>query len=171
MSEQDLKLRIQAMEDIEAIKQLKARWWFACDVRDLDGMRSCYNVDDFLIDFGFIGQFTDIDEFLGVFKELACHPAHIDMHHGMCPEIQLTSETSATGRWRMRFQLLETEQKMVQMMHGYYEDEYIKVDGEWKMKISKYTIMSNLLMQAEEGPLQVLQLGAAPGLVTERSDA
>ena len=27
--------RVQALEDIEAIKRLKARWWFACDTRDL----------------------------------------------------------------------------------------------------------------------------------------
>ena len=35
--------RIRRLEDIEAIKQLKARWWFACDVRDIDGMRACYD--------------------------------------------------------------------------------------------------------------------------------
>ncbi|MEK9807487.1 MAG: nuclear transport factor 2 family protein, partial [Halieaceae bacterium] len=52
--------RIQRLENIEAIKQLKARWWFACDVRDIEGMRSCYDEANFLIDFGFIGQFTDM---------------------------------------------------------------------------------------------------------------
>ena len=29
----------------------------------------------------------------------------------------------------MRFQLLETEQKQVQLMSGYYEDEYARVNG------------------------------------------
>ena len=62
---------------------------------------------NFLIDFGFIGQFTDMDAFIAVFKSLACHPTHVDMHHGTSPEIALTGPDSAVGRWRMRFQLLE----------------------------------------------------------------
>jgi len=165
--DRELRERIQALEDIEAIKQLKARWWFACDERATDDMRACYYVEDFLIDFGFIGQYRDMDAFINVFEELACHPSHIDMHHGMAPEIKITGPDSATGRWRMRFQLLETEKEMVQMMHGYYQDTYIKVDGEWKIKTSKYTIQSNLLLQAQQGNLNLLQMGALPGLVTE----
>jgi hypothetical protein len=43
----DLASRVQALEDIEAIKRLKARWWFACDTRDIAGMRSCYDEANF----------------------------------------------------------------------------------------------------------------------------
>ena len=89
-SSHDLASRVQALEDIEAIKRLKARWWFACDTRDLAGMRACYDEDDFLIDFGFIGEFTDMDAFIEVFESLACHPTHVDMHHGTAPEIEMT---------------------------------------------------------------------------------
>jgi len=94
----DLASRVQALEDVEAIKRLKARWWFACDTRDLAGMRACYDEDDFLIDFGFIGEFTDMDAFIEVFESLACHPTHVDMHHGTAPEIEMTGPDTATGR-------------------------------------------------------------------------
>ena len=164
----DLALRVQALEDIEAIKRLKAKWWFACDTRDLSGMRSCYDEDNFLIDFGFIGEFTDMDAFIGVFKSLACHPTHVDMHHGTAPEIEMSGPDTAKGRWRMRFQLLETEQKQVQLMSGYYEDEYARVNGEWKMRVSKYTLMSNLFLSSAEGVVAIEQIGSAPGLVTEQ---
>jgi hypothetical protein len=130
-------------------------------------MRNCYDEDDFLIDFGFIGEFTDMDAFIGVFKSLACHPTHVDMHHGTAPEIEMTGPDTAKGRWRMRFQLLETEQKQVQLMSGYYEDEYARVNGEWKMRVSKYTLMSNLFLSSAEGVLAIEQIGRAPGLVTE----
>ena len=83
----DLSSRVQALEDIEAIKRLKARWWFACDTRDIAGMRGCYDESDFLIDFGFIGEFTDMDAFIDVFESLACHPTHVDMHHGTAPKL------------------------------------------------------------------------------------
>jgi phosphatidylinositol kinase/protein kinase (PI-3 family) len=89
------------------------------------------------------------------------------MHHGTAPEIEIVNTSSATGRWRMRFQLLETEKKLVQLMHGYYEDEYIKLDGKWKMKASKYTLLSNLLLNVEDDKLGLLDMGSTPGLVTE----
>lgn len=162
--------RIRRLEHIEAIKQLKARWWFACDVRDIDGMRACYDESNFLIDFGFIGQFTDMDAFIAVFKSLACHPTHVDMHHGTSPEIALTGPDSAVGRWRMRFQLLETEKQQVQLMSGYYEDEYVRLGDEWKMRVSKYTLMSNLFLSSQDGLLAIDQIGSAPGLVTEQGN-
>ena len=170
MNEQfDLASRVQVLEDIESIKRLKARWWFACDTRDIQGMRACYDENNFLIDFGFIGEFTDMDAFISVFKSLACHPTHVDMHHGTAPEIEMTGLDTAKGRWRMRFQLLETEQQQVQLMSGYYEDEYARVDGEWKMRVSRYTLMSNLFLNSDNGVVAIEQIGSAPGLVTEAS--
>lgn len=165
----DLASRVQALEDIESIKRLKARWWFACDTRDIQGMRACYDENNFLIDFGFIGEFTDMDAFISVFESLACHPTHVDMHHGTAPEIEMTGLDTAKGRWRMRFQLLETEQQQVQLMSGYYEDEYARVDGEWKMRVSRYTLMSNLFLNSDNGVVAIEQIGSAPGLVTEAS--
>ena len=162
-----LAQRIQRLEDIEAIKQLKARWWYACDVRDVAGMRSCYDEANFLIDFGFIGQYDDMDTFIGVFESLACHPSHVDMHHGTAPEITITGPDTATGRWRMRFQLLETEKQQIQLMSGTYFDDYIKINGEWKMRVSRYELMSNLFLNSTDGLLAVEQIGSAPGLVTE----
>ena len=168
MADLDLATRVQQLEDIEAIKQLKARWWFACDTRDIAGMRACYDENDFLIDFGFIGEFTDMDAFIEVFESLACHPSHVDMHHGMAPEIKMTRTDTASGRWRMRFQLLETDQQQIQLMSGFYEDEYARVDGEWKMRVSKYTLMSNLFLSSSDGVVAIEQLGSAPGLVTDQ---
>jgi hypothetical protein len=165
---EDLAQRIQALEDIEAIKRLKARWWLACDQRNIAAMRSCFDEDNFLIDFGFIGRFTDMDAFIAVFEDLACHPTHYDSHHGMAPEIVMTGPDSASGRWRIAFQLLETSRNMVQFMSSYYDDEYVRVNGEWKMRVSKSTLLNNLLMVAEGDGLKVVQLGGAPGLVTEQ---
>ena len=168
-SSHDLASRVQALEDIEAIKRLKARWWFACDTRDLAGMRAWYDEDDFLIDVGFIGEFTDMNAFIEVFESLACHPTHVDMHHGTAPEIEMTGPDTATGRWRMRFQLLETANRQVQLMSGYYEDVYARVNGEWKMRVSKYTLMSNLFLSSSDGVVAIEQIGSAPGLVTEQA--
>ena len=164
----DLEQRIQCLEDIEAIKQLKARWWFSCDIRDTAGMRDCFDEDDFEIDFGFIGRFTDMNAFIEIFESLACHPSHIDMHHGLAPEITILDSQTAQGRWRMRFQLLETELKQVQLMSGFYEDQYVKLGDDWKMRKSKYTLMSNLHLQETVQGLTIGQIGDGPGLVSHK---
>lgn len=169
MSEQTLEQRIQAIEDIEAIKQLKARYLFGCDTRDTALMRSCFASENLLIDFGFIGEFTDIDDFLRVFTELACHPTQFDMHHGMAPEIRLTGPNTADGRWRLQFQLLETDKQLVQLMSSYYDDEYVRENGEWKIRYSKSTILSNLCLSADQGTLAVMQIGGAAGLATGKA--
>ena len=67
----------------------------------------------------------------------------------------------------MRFQLLETEQQQVQLMSGFYEDRYVRLDGDWKMRFSKYTLLSNLQLQGSDAGLGIIQIGAAPGLVSE----
>ena len=90
------------------------------------------------------------------------------MHHGMAPEIEMTGTDTASGRWRMRFQLLETEQQQIQLMSGFYEDEYARVGGEWKMRVSKYTLMSNLFLASSDGVVAIEQIGSAPGLVTDQ---
>lgn len=165
---QELAKRVAELEAIEAIKKLKARWWLACDKRDIAVMRGCFDESNFLIDFGFIGQFTDMDRFIAVFEELACHPTHFDSHHGMAPEITITGPDTAVGRWRIAFQLLETSRNMIQLMSSYYDDEYVRVGGEWKMRVSKSTLLSNLLIVAEGNSLKVTQIGGDGGLVTEQ---
>ena len=163
-----LEQRIQALEDIEAIKQLKARYWFACDRRDADAIRDCFVTENLLIDFGFIGQFTDVDEFLTLFMEMTDKPSHVDLHHGLAPEISIQNSTEASGRWRMQFQLIETEAEVVQFMGGYYEDTYSKDNGEWRIATTKYTLTFNLMLQKDAaGLMNLIEMGAVPGLAID----
>ena len=169
MKTTSLEQRLQALEDIEAIKQLKARYLFGCDTRDVELMRNCFATGEVLIDFGFIGQFTDVEAFLKVFVELACHPTQFDMHHGVAPEIELTDADTARGRWRLQFQLLEAEKNVVQLMSSYYEDEYVREATGWRIRRSRSTIMSNLFLAADAGVLKISQIGSGDGLASGKA--
>lgn len=165
---QSLEQRIQTLEDIEAIKQLKARYWFACDRRDAAGIKDCFANDEILIDFGFIGQFTNIDEFINLFMQMTDKPSHIDLHHGLAPEINIVDSHHASGRWRMQFQLIETETQVAQFMGGYYEDRYRKQNGAWKIATTRYHLTFNLMLQKDAtGALKLIEMGAMPGLASE----
>lgn len=164
----NLEHRIQALEDIEAIKQLKARYWFACDQRDVSAIKDCFARHDIFIDFGFIGKFTDLNEFIALFLEMTGKPSHIDLHHGLAPEIKLTDQHSANGRWRMQFQLIETEAQVTQFMGGYYLDSYCKQANEWKIQTTQYNLTFNLMMQKDSiGAMKLIEMGTKPGLATE----
>ena len=163
-----IEQRLTELEDIESIKQLKARYWFACDQRDGVGVKDCFASSDLLIDFGFIGQFTDIDEFVALFLQMTDKPSHIDLHHGLAPEIKIIDPLNASGRWRMQFQLIETETEVVQFMGGYYEDSYRKEGEGWKIATTKYNLTFNLMMQKDSADvMKLLEMGAVPGLASE----
>ena len=53
------------------------------------------------------------------------------MHHGHMPEIELTSDTTATGIWAMEDHLWWPEGSALQHLHGYghYHETYVKLAG------------------------------------------
>ncbi len=168
MDLQTLERRITELEDIEAIKQLKQRYLYACDERDADAVQCCFCRDEVLIDFGFIGRFTQAKDFVDVFVQMTQSPYHLDQHYGIAPIIQVHDPEHASGRWRIHFQLLDSEKGVAQFMGGYYADQYVKQDGQWAIRESVYTISTNLMMQKDSaGLLQAVELGALHAIATE----
>jgi len=163
-----LERRITILEDIEAIKQLKLRYFYACDMRDVAGVLACFTEKDCLIDAGFIGRYERAEDFAAVFESMTQSPSHLDQHYGIGPEISITDEHHATGRWRIHFQLLDSEKGVAQFMGGFYEDKYRKEAGEWKIQQSIYTISTNLMMKKDSaGLLEAAELGALHAIATE----
>ena len=125
------------MDDIEAIKQLKARYFRTMDTKDWDGMRAVFT-DDLVVDTTSSGGgvVTGADEFMMFLRSMIGDV--VTVHHGHMPEIELTSPTSATGVWSMEDMLRwpnGTE------MHGYghYHETYEKRDGTWRIKTTTLT--------------------------------
>lgn len=136
--------RIDALEQIEAIKMLKYRYWRACDAKDPRGFRDCFIASGARIDYGALGSFDDVEPMAQIFEKVALHTVdgkHVifDMHHGMHPEITLTGDGTATGRWTLRFRQVNLIEKTEVSSTGEYDDEYVLVDGEWKMSRCSFT--------------------------------
>jgi hypothetical protein len=118
------------MDDIEAIKQLKARYGRAADTRDWDLLRTTVT-DDFSCDTGAQGKgaTTGIDAFIA---RVETNPS-VTVHHALLPEIQLTSATTATGIWAVHLFAPVPGGGTVDAF-GHYHDTYEKVDGEWRLR-------------------------------------
>lgn len=159
----DLAQRIQRLEDIEAIKQLKAAYLHSCDVKDIDGIRRCFADGEILINYGAIGQFSDRESFIALFQSMACNDHIHDMHHGQNPQIHWHNEDSASAIWDLYFYQVNNETQQLTQLAGSYHDKYVKQDGQWVITDTQFTVSSTVVSQITENGTQIIAAGNPPG--------
>ena len=103
------------VDDVEAIKQLKARYFRTMDTKDWDAMRAVF-ADDVVVDTTTSGGgvVQGADEFMTFLREAIGDV--VTVHHGHMPEIEITSPTTAAGVWAMEDKL---RWPTGMEMHGY----------------------------------------------------
>ena len=125
------------MDDIEAIKQLKARYFRTMDTKDWEGMRAVFT-DGVVMDTTESGGgvVTGADEFMTFLRATLADV--VTVHHGHMPEITLTSAATATGVWAMEDKLRWSDGTT---LHGYghYHEAYEKADDTWRIARSTLT--------------------------------
>jgi hypothetical protein len=118
---------------IEAIRQLKARYFRTMDTKDWDGMRQVFT-DDVVVattqDAG--GEAIEGAEVFMAFLRDVIGDV-ITTQHGHMPEITITSPSTATGIWAME-DLLRWPDGTEMNGFGHYHETYALVDGEWRIK-------------------------------------
>lgn len=141
----DLATKIQALENIEAVRALKFRYLNACDDKQPDQVRDCFAPGRVAINFGHIGQFDSREAFVAVFVELGCHDHIVDMHHAENMIVDLTGPDSATARVGLRFHSINTRDQTSVQLGGHYFDEYRRIDGQWLITASQFLVRSALI--------------------------
>jgi uncharacterized protein (TIGR02246 family) len=138
------------MDDVEAIRQLKARYFRTMDTKDWAGMRQVFT-DDAVMDTTASGGgvVSGADEFMA-FLEPALADA-ITVHHGHMPEIELTSATSATGIWALQDLIIFPDGTRM-LGFGHYHETYEKLDDDWRIKSLTLTRLHVEFTQAEQAP-------------------
>lgn len=158
-----LSARIAALEAIEAIKQLKARYWHACDRKDVEAVRACFADGPIEIDYDGTGSHDHRDKLYEVFKAISLHENIVEHHHGGPPQITLLSGTEAKGIWSLSYHLADTKKGTIHHVGGYYDDGYRLVDGEWRIVRTRFRVCSAAAYRWKDGALKVLHLGAKLG--------
>ena len=125
------------MDEIEAIKQLKARYCRTMDTKDWAAMRRVFT-DDVTMDTTDSGGNvqTGADDFLTFLVEAIGDV--VTVHQCHTPEIGLTSATTATGIWAMEDMLRFADGSE---LHGYghYHETYRAQEGAWRISSSTLT--------------------------------
>jgi hypothetical protein len=148
--------------DLEAIKQLKARYFRCMDTKDWAGYLDVFTTDA-IVDsseaytpMDLSGnpiltdgveppppnpawRSTDIVAFVNELSETLAGVATV--HHGHMPEITITSPNTATGIWSMEDMLYWPRGSQIQAMHGFghYRETYERTDKGWRIKTLKLT--------------------------------
>ncbi|MBI2867016.1 MAG: nuclear transport factor 2 family protein [Chloroflexi bacterium] len=136
-----LERRLAVLEDIEAIKRLKTKYWRCVDNKLWDDLDTCF-ADDAVADYGGVGIcFRSKKEIMDYFRERSHARSEllIGNHHGHNPEIDKTSDTTAKGIWRLHFFRAQKQTNKRTLEFAYYHDEYVKEQGQWKIKTTKTT--------------------------------
>jgi len=128
----ELAKRITRLEDIEAIKQLKIRYSHICDdMHNPDNIASVFAADGIWEspDFGKAVGHAAIRELFKNFQKMFS----FSQHNMMNPLITVDGNR-ATGVWYIMGPWNFTDTGKKQWFALRYDDEYVKIDGEWKYK-------------------------------------
>ena len=132
---------VEKLLAIEEIKQLKARYFRFVDTKDWQGFEELFTEDavldirDDIPDCVVTGAAEIVNTVSSNLVDVT------SVHHGHCPEIEISSDNSATGIWAMEDKLRWSEDSTAQLknLHGYghYLETYARVNDNWRIKTLK----------------------------------
>ena len=133
---EELELRLGVIEDIEAIKKLKAKYWLCADNKLWDELAECFTVDATL-EYGKINP-RGRDAIIDFLRNNTGNQDIVTIHQGHNPEIEITGADTARGIWALHDYIVFGSRMSINGW-GYYYDEYVKQDGKWRTKSTKIT--------------------------------
>ncbi len=124
--------------EIEAIKQLKYKYARCLDQKLWDEMPDLF-VEDAVAEYS-AGKYRQEgrDAIVGWISESMKSEGFLSSHRMHHPEIRLTGPDTAHGTWALEDTVVETNFGLTIQGAAFYEDDYVKVDGEWKIKHTGY---------------------------------
>ena len=149
----ELRKDIQRLMDIEAIKQLKHAYFRCVDTANLDELGTLFH-EDVSVNFkggGYEWKLQGRKEYLDNIG-ISFSSASVGHHNGHHPEIQMLSETEATGLWYLADHMWILNHNALTQGTALYWDRYLKVDGRWLIKDTSYERIYEINTVLEEKP-------------------
>jgi hypothetical protein len=132
----EMEKQVRVLTDIEAIKKLKAKYWRCADNKLWAELAEVFT-EDATLEYGKDNP-TGREAIIEFLRNNTGNKKIVTIHQGHNPEIDITGENTARGIWALHDYLIFGS-KMSLNGWGYYHDEYVKINGEWKIKSTKIT--------------------------------
>jgi uncharacterized protein (TIGR02246 family) len=126
------------LREIDAIKRLKYRYMRCLDQKRWAEMADCFTEDATTSYGGGKYAFAGRDAIMRFLVDAMDRPSFLSSHRVHHPEITLTSPTTARGTWALEDFVLDPERKLIIQGAAFYDDEYVKIDGEWRIRSTGY---------------------------------
>jgi hypothetical protein len=165
---EELRRDIQRLMDIEAIKQLKGTYFRCLDTANFDEIGTLFHEDVSVHFWGGSYEWTlqGRGEYLESLQK-SFITTSIGHHNGHTPEIQILSETEATGIWYLADNMWILNANFLTQGTAVYWDRYLKVDGRWLIKDTKYRRIYEINSKLDSNPQlsahYLAEFGAEPG--------
>ncbi|MFP6563667.1 MAG: nuclear transport factor 2 family protein [Myxococcota bacterium] len=122
---------LQRLVEVEAIKQLKARYMRCLDTKAWDELADCFSEDATSSYNAGAYAFDGREAIMKFLTDSMSSPRFLTMHHVHTPEIGFTSDHEATGLWYLEDRVIALDHGFELHGTGIYEDRYTKADGRW----------------------------------------
>ena len=150
---EELRADLQRVMDIEAIKQLKGAYFRCIDTANFDELATLFHQD---VTVHFEGgtyewALEGRDEYIESIRK-SFNTESIGHHNGHTPEIQILSESEATGIWYLTDNMWILNASFFTTGTALYFDRYLKIDGRWTIKDTRYRRIYEINRKLDENP-------------------
>ncbi len=150
---EDLRRGVQMLMDMEAVRQLKHAYFRCIDTASFEELATLFHDD---VSVHFIGgnyewKLQGKAEYVAAIRS-SFHRRSVGHHNGHHPEIRIQSPTEATGCWYLADNMWILDQKLFTTGTALYWDRYLKVDGRWLIKDTRYERIYEINRGLDEAP-------------------
>ena len=154
----DIENRVGILEDVEAIKRLKHCYLHCLDGKRWGDLEQCLAADVRASFMGGAMKYDGRDELMEFYRT-SLPPSRITAHMGHHPQIDVTGDGIAKGTWEVKTYLIETEINLSLGGMSVFNEEYVKQDGEWRIKsMHCYRVYEEMWNRNDIASLKLSQL-------------
>jgi uncharacterized protein (TIGR02246 family) len=124
--------------ELEAIKRLKYRYVRLIDTKAWDELETLFVPDATATYSDGKYSFEGRDAVMTFLRDAMASTNMLTSHKVHQPEIELVSPDRATATWALEDVVLHLDYNLRISGAAFYTDEYVKADGEWRIKHTGY---------------------------------
>lgn len=150
---EQLRSDIQMLKDIEAIKRVKHAYFRCLDTASWAELRELLHpqLRSKMVGGHYHLEFDNRDDYLEMLANVF-NAEFVGQHNGHHPEIDVLSETEATGRWYLSDVAISLRSESTTVGTAIYTDRYLKTDGAWQIIETGYFRIYETVTATPEPP-------------------
>ena len=149
----DIRRGVQMLLNIEAIRNVKHAYFRCLDTANWEEMSELFHED---VKVHFVGgnyewKIEGKEDYLQAIQSSYTRES-VGHHNGHHPEIQILADDEATGVWYLADNMWVLNHNFFTTGTAIYWDRYLKVDGRWKIRETRYERIYEISHPLEKRP-------------------